>query len=73
MSDVDIAPAQDSHLADMVETNCGSGVLDGSVWVAVCPEGSAVPCSIGQGSSPSLINEFLVLNRQGHWLVWYQQ
>jgi hypothetical protein len=59
-------PAEASPYAGLVKAQCGQSILDLSWWVVYC----YAPC--GQPNrSASLANDFFLINRQGHWLVWF--
>lgn len=52
--------------ASLVRTNCGDRILKKSTWVSLCPPRSGASCF------PALRAEFLLLNRRGRWLVWFE-
>jgi hypothetical protein len=59
-------PGSASPDASLVRTNCGSRILKASTWFSTCPAGATRRCS------PALRGDFLLLNRRGHWLVWFE-
>jgi hypothetical protein len=61
---VQSGPAARSPYADLVRHNCGSAILSRSIWFAVCG---------GKGlCGPALMGHYFLLERHGHWLVWFQ-
>jgi hypothetical protein len=69
--DVYGAPAERSPYAAMVRHWCGQRLLQLSWWVAVCPRElrPSIPC--GRRWQSALTGHFLLINRRGHWLVWF--
>ncbi|HLE30834.1 MAG TPA: hypothetical protein VI793_22105 [Anaerolineales bacterium] len=59
-------PARAAPYAGMVEAQCGQEVLGVSWWVVYC----YAPCN-QPNRSASLANDFFLINRTGHWLVWF--
>jgi hypothetical protein len=72
MNDVYGAPASRSPYAGLVRRWCGKTLLRRSWWIAVCPRASTkttTPCS--RRWQTALTGHFLLINRRGHWLVWF--
>ena len=51
-----------SPYAELVRHNCGAAILARSIWFTVC----------GRPCYPALTGHFLLIDRRGHWLVWFQ-
>jgi hypothetical protein len=56
--------ARRSPFADGVRRNCGAEILSRSIWFAAC--GGKGVCG------PGLTGHYLILERHGHWLVWFE-
>jgi hypothetical protein len=52
--------------APLIRTNCGDRILQDSTWFSTCPPRTSASCY------PALRAQFLLLNRRGHWLVWFE-
>ena len=61
----EVGPARASPHADLIASNCGDQVLEASWWVQVLPRGARTA-----GDAPSLVGNFYLIKRQGHWLIW---
>jgi len=71
--DVISQPAAKSEDADAAAKNCGRRTTAKSWAIAVCPRRRSgdAPCSPRQ--SPGLTEHLLLLNRRGHWLIWFMR
>jgi hypothetical protein len=59
-----VQPAKWGSSLALVRHNCGSAILSRSIWFAVCG---------GKGlCGPALMGHYFLLERHGHWLVWFQ-
>lgn len=63
---VEVGPADSSPLSALLTNACGSSVVERSQWVRLCPG----PCETTATTSPSLVGNFFLISRKGHWLVW---
>lgn len=52
--------------ARLIRANCGDRILQASTWFSTCPPQTSASCY------PALRGQFLLLNRRGRWLVWFQ-
>lgn len=59
-------PASQSPYAGLIRSRCGAGLVTHSIRVLTGPPHSST-------SSPALTTEYWVINRRGHWLVWWSQ
>lgn len=57
--------------SDLVSRHCGRATLAQSVWIAVCPVRPQGRCNLS--SEPALTEQYLLLRRRGHWLVWWMR
>jgi len=69
--DVVQGPGTSSAYAELVRTNCGAQILARSWWVAVCPGPYSTRTHCTLGTAPALTAQYLLLDRRGHWLVWF--
>jgi hypothetical protein len=69
--DVVQGPGARSPYAGLVRANCGAQILGKSWWVAVCPGplGRRGHCTLS--TAPALTEQYLLVDRRGHWLVWF--
>lgn len=63
---VEVDSADSSPFSALLTNACGEPVVQASQWVRLCPG----PCEATATTSASLVGNFFLLSRKGHWLVW---